>query len=326
MKRHSRAWRERNARRFGYAAVAGLLGISIFIPGSSPTAESDDVQSVRSQFAEAFSPDLPFFLGGETASDETVASESAAGWDLPNLDHPRVDYWVDRFQTDKREEFEGFLARKGRYEEMILSKLDERGMPRDILYLAMIESGFKPKAYSSAHASGIWQFIPETGKRYGLEINRAVDERNNPEKATDAALSYLSDLHKRFDSWYLAAASYNTGENRVGRIMRETTGSERGREQDYYLIWDRLPRETRDYVPLMIAAARISKDPVRYGFDHVVPEAPEQFKVLTVEAATPLSTIAKRAGTSVADLKRLNPELKIDRTRNDKATAIRVAG
>ena len=113
MKRHSRAWRERKARRFGYAAVAGLLGISVFIPGDSPTSESD-VKSARIQFAEAFTPDLPSFLGGESASDRQVATESAANWDLPNLDHPRVDYWVDRFQTDKREEFEGFLARKGR--------------------------------------------------------------------------------------------------------------------------------------------------------------------------------------------------------------------
>src|SRR5690606_40778560 len=104
----------------------------------------------------------------------------------------------------------------------------------------------------------------ETCKRSGLDVNRAVDERNDPEKATDAALDYLAELHDRFGSWYLAAAAYNTGENRVARIMREETGSERGTEESYYAIWDRLPKETRDYVPLMIAAARISKEPEKY--------------------------------------------------------------
>src|SRR5690606_36559817 len=170
-------------------------------------------------------------------------------WDLPNLDHERVDYWIERFTTTKRDEFGRFLQRSGRYVPMISAKLGQRGMPQDLSYLAMIESGFNPRAYSPAAASGLWQFIAETGERYGLEINRAVDERNDPEKATDAALTYLSELYDRFGSWYLAAAAYNTGESRVGRIMREVTGSEKGTEYSYYEIWDRLPRETRDYVP-----------------------------------------------------------------------------
>jgi membrane-bound lytic murein transglycosylase D len=138
------------------------------------------------------------------------------------------------FTTGKRGEFTRFLERSGRYVPMISAKLEERGMPQDLIYLAMIESGFNPTAYSHAHASGLWQFIAETGQRYGLEINRAVDERNDPVKATDAALDYLENLHNRFDSWYLAAAAYNTGENRVGRIMREVTGSEKGNEESYY--------------------------------------------------------------------------------------------
>jgi membrane-bound lytic murein transglycosylase D len=154
-----------------------------------------------------------------------------------------------------------------KYETMISKKLEEREMPQDLIFLAMIESGFNPSAKSPAAAGGLWQFISETGRRYGLNISRKVDERNQPAKATDAALSYLSDLHDRFGSWYLAAAAYNTGENRVGRIMRETTGSERGTDHEYYAIAHRLPQETRDYVPKMIAAARIAKDPAAYGFD-----------------------------------------------------------
>ncbi len=254
------------------------------------------------------------------------ASSEEVEWDLPNLDHPRVDYWVERFMTDKHDDFATFLKRKGKYEPMIRQKLRERGMPEDLIYLAMIESGFRPSAYSPAHASGLWQFIAATGKRYGLDINRAVDERNDPEKATDAALSYLSDLHRRFGSWYLAAAAYNTGENRVGRIMREVTGSERGNEESYYRIWDRLPRETRDYVPLMVAAGRIAKDPARFGFGDVQTEAPPAVKLVKAAPATPLTKIAHRSGTSVSEIRQLNPQLKLNRTRNDQYSAVRVPG
>ncbi|CAN5666855.1 hypothetical protein BH23GEM1_BH23GEM1_00260 [soil metagenome] len=189
-------------------------------------------------------------------------------WDISNIDNSRVDMWVDIFtnRPKLRDRFAVWLERKPKYEEMISAKLAEKNMPQDLIYLAMIESGFNPKAYSHAHAGGLWQFISETGQRYGLTVTKQVDERNHPDKATDAALAYLTDLHERFGSWYLAAAAYNTGENRVGRIMREITGKERGTDADYYRISHRLPRETRDYVPMMIAAARISKNPVKYGF------------------------------------------------------------
>ena len=248
------------------------------------------------------------------------------GWDLPNLAHERVDYWVHRFSTvpEMREKFEGFLERAGRWAPPILERLEERGMPLDLVYLAMIESGFNPAATSPARAAGIWQFIAPTGERYGLAIDRAVDERRDPIRATDAALDYLQDLHDRFGSWYLAAASYNTGENRVGRIMREETGTERARgERDYYRIWDRLPSETRDYVPLMVAAARIAKNPAAYGFEAVVLEALEWDEVV-VPPATPLVEIANSVGITVPELKELNPQFRIHRTPNDRDYAVRV--
>jgi membrane-bound lytic murein transglycosylase D len=263
------------------------------------------------------------------AAEVEIASGMAEGsegpvWDLPNLDHPRVDYWVRRFTTDKRGEFTRFLTRSGRYAPMISAKLDERGMPQDLIYLAMIESGFNPTAYSPAHASGLWQFISETGRRYGLDINLAIDERNDPVKSTDAALDYLTYLHGRFGSWYLAAAGYNTGENRVGRIMRQVTGSERGDEYSYYRIWDRLPRETRDYVPLMVAAARIAKEPERYGFDTVEVAPPLEYDEIVVEPATQLAAVAQAAGVTVADIRQLNPHFKLNRTRNDRPSAVRL--
>src|SRR6476620_4409965 len=197
-----------------------------------------------------------------------MSESSASGWDLPNIDNPRVDSLVKLFSTDPKvkSRFALWLDRKSTYQPMISAKLEQHDMPQDLIYLAMIESGFNPKAQSPAKAGGLWQFVSETGQRYGLTVNKKVDERNHPDKATDAALSYLSDLHDRFGSWYLAAAAYNTGENRVARIMRQVTGSEKGSDADYYRISKLLPRENQDYVPMMIAAGRISKDPAKYGF------------------------------------------------------------
>ena len=214
-------------------------------------------------------PNLPQVSAVDAILARDVAQSSSANWDLPNLNNPRVDSWVKLFSTDPRvkSRFALWLDRKDKYEPMISAKLEKREMPQDLIYLAMIESGFDPKARSPAKAGGLWQFISETGRRYGLTVNKKVDERNVPAKATDAALSYLSELYDRFGSWYLAAAAYNTGENRVARIMRQVTGSEKGSDEDYYRISKLLPKETQDYVPMMIAAARISKDPAKYGFD-----------------------------------------------------------
>jgi peptidoglycan lytic transglycosylase D len=218
-------------------------------------------------------------VGSDLSSVQTVltrmsptlaesSDSSSAGWDLANIDNSLVDSWIRTFTTNPKvkSRFAVWLDRKSTYEPMISTKLAERDMPQDLIYLAMIESGFNPKAQSPAKAGGLWQFVSETGRRYGLTVNKRVDERNHPEKATEAALSYLSDLHDRFGSWYLAAAAYNTGENRVGRIMKQVTGSEKGTDADYYRISHLLPKETQNYVPMMIAAGRIAKEPAKYGF------------------------------------------------------------
>ncbi len=263
---------------------------------------------------------------GERSVDASVRTGLGAAWDLPNLEHPRIDYWVARFDTvpDMRKKFQGFLDRGSDMAPLILERLEARGMPLDLLYLAMIESGFQPQATSHAAAAGVWQFISATGQRYGLDIDRAVDERRDPVRATEAALDYLEDLHDRFGSWYLAAAAYNSGEGRVGRAMRAEFGRERARsEEEYYKIWDRLPRETRDYVPLMIAAARITKDPEAYGFRPLTPE-PMEWDEVTVPPATPLRKIAATYGTTVSALKALNPHFKLERTPNNRTYAVRI--
>ncbi|MEX2584235.1 MAG: transglycosylase SLT domain-containing protein [Gemmatimonadota bacterium] len=294
--------------RVATLAIAGVLGAAWVGGTVVGTAKYDSTTGVSTV----------------TAVNMEATDLAGSEWDLPNLDHERVDYWVERFTTDKRGDFTNFLERSGRYAPMISAKLEARGMPQDLIYLAMIESGFNPNAYSPAAASGLWQFIAETGQRYGLDVNRAVDERNDPVKATDAALDYLTYLHDRFDSWYLAAAAYNTGENRVGRIMREETGSERGTEESYYDIWDRLPRETRDYVPLMIAAARISKDSKKYGFGDVQIQTPLEYEEVVVDPATPLGAVAHAAGTTIEAIRDLNPHFKLERTRNDRRQPVRV--
>ena len=202
----------------------------------------------------------------QTPAPEPTVVERSQAMELPNLDHPRVDSWVKRFTTTQRSSMSTYLTRMAKYEDMITTKLEKRDMPKELIYLAMIESGFNPTAKSPVKASGLWQFMSATAREYGLKVGGRNDERNNPARSTDAALSYLSALHDRFGSWYLAFAAYNTGQGRVARVMKQVTGSTKGTDADYYRIADRLPKETRDYVPKMIAAARIGNDPARYGF------------------------------------------------------------
>ncbi|MFN2567449.1 MAG: lytic transglycosylase domain-containing protein [Gemmatimonadaceae bacterium] len=248
-----RALSRRKAESAGLVLVAALAAGGLVATGSSSPS------SVLAPSAQ--------FVTAAVSDEEMKSADSFVQWDLANLDHQRVDSWIGRFTSDLKRSFSTYMQRMDKYESMISTKLAQRGMPQELIYLAMIESGFNPTAKSPAAASGLWQFIGETGRRYGLKVSRKVDERNNPARATDAALSYLADLYDRFGSWYLAAAAYNTGEGRVARIMRQVTGSERGTDADYYKISNRLPRETRDYVPKLIAAARIAKEPEKYGFE-----------------------------------------------------------
>lgn len=208
------------------------------------------------------------FLAAEVAraTGADAAAKSASTMDLPNLDHPRVDSWITKFTTTQRGSYATYLKRMTNYETLISSKLAEREMPQGLIYLAMIESGFNPTAKSRVAATGLWQFMTPTAREYGLRVSSKVDDRKNPERSTEAALEYLSDLYDRFGSWYLAAAAYNTGQGRVARIMKQVTGQTKGTDADYYRISSRLPQETRDYVPKMIAAARIGAEPERYGF------------------------------------------------------------
>jgi membrane-bound lytic murein transglycosylase D len=197
-------------------------------------------------------------------------------------------------------------------------------MPEDLLYLALIESGFSPRAYSRAHASGIWQFIEETGRRYGLRVSDYLDERRDPVKSTTAALDYLQELYGRFDSWYLAAAAYNTGENRVDRILRERVGGRRGDDALFWKIAPYLPQETRDYVPLMLAAGHIAKEPDKYGFSGLKYHDPLKFESILVPGGTALRAVARAAEVPLDEVNDLNPQLVLGVTPPGRDWSVRL--
>jgi len=188
----------------------------------------------------------------------------AAAFDL-DVQHKQVDDWVRRFTTSLKGDFQLSLNRMGKYDDMILAKLDERKMPRELIYLAMIESNFNPTAKSRVKAVGMWQFMSATARQFGLTVGRKVDERKDPAKATDAALTYLAQLHDRFGSWYLAAAAYNSGQGTVSKAMKRVLGRTTGTDEDFFRIAKALPKETRDYVPKLIASAKVGSDPAKYG-------------------------------------------------------------
>ncbi len=249
---------------------------------------------------------------GETSSDIVSLIEPAqemVRWDLPVVWNESVAKFVNLFETEQTDRMALYLKRSGRYEGMIRTKLRARGMPEDLVYLSMIESGFNPDARSRAQAVGLWQFMAPTARDYGLRVDSYVDERRDPEKSTDAALRYLQDLYGEFGAWNLAAAAYNTGGSRVARIMREETGAVKGQEADFWRIRDRLPRDTREYVPLMFAMALIGKEPQKYGLENVERWLPLPTDTVAVPGGTDLEAVAKAVRISEEGLRGLNPHL-----------------
>ena len=237
------------------------------------------------------------------------AAVSDARWDIPVVRNAPVERFIGIFTGRQQDRMALYLKRSGRYEGMIRGKLRERGMPEDLVYLSLIESGFNPTAKSHASAVGLWQFMAGTARDYGLRVDSYVDERRDPAKSTDAALRYLQDLHRQFGSWNLAAAAYNTGEVRVSKAMRATTGSSKGEETDFWKIRRLLPRDTREYVPLIYAAALVGKDPEKYGLGGVERWLPIPTDTVNVPGGTDLGKVAEAVGTTKKDLRTLNPHL-----------------
>lgn len=307
----------RNCRTLGLGFGAILLGAGttwVAIERGGATLEAAPVEELI-EGAEA---------APESEGPGVKVAASGAKWEMPIVRNARVDYWIDFLKGRNYAKTRQWLERSGKYGPMIRAKLRERGMPEDLLYLAMIESGFSPRAYSRAHASGLWQFISETGRRYGLEVSSYVDERRDPVKATDAALDYLEDLYERFGSWYLAAAAYNTGEGRVERILRQRAGGRKGDDDLFWKIDQYLPRETRDYVPLMLAAAHIGKNPEKYGFHDLVYEQPLAYEEVRVPGSTPLRAVAEAAEVDYDDIRELNLHFVGGRTPPRRDVVVRL--
>lgn len=238
----------------------------------------------------------------------------------------RVLEYLEFFQVDARDRFEIWLSRLGRYQGMIRERLRAKGLPEDLLYLTLIESGLSNTAVSRARAVGMWQFMASTGRLYGLTVDPWVDERRDPFKATEAAVNYLADLRQRLGSVYLAAAAYNAGVGRIERGIDRLPGeADSVDDHTFFQLSDRryLRRETRDYVPKLIAASLIAKQPDRYGF-HVDPLAPLAFDEITVPDATGLDVIARLADTTVAALLELNPQFVRGVTPPSRNVVVRV--
>jgi membrane-bound lytic murein transglycosylase D len=304
-----------------------LTTIPMPSPDENPVADA----IVLNDLADA-APDaagVPAFDGDRVRWDIDVESYA---------DHPRVRYYLDYFQGPARGGMEIFLKRGARFEPMIRSRFEAEGLPGDLGYLALIESGYSSEAVSRSHAVGMWQFMRGTGKGYGLRVDSWIDERRDPVKATDAAARHLRDLRERFGSLYLAAAAYNAGAGKVSRSLgmlqwdpdplgagTDTLAAEADSSEDeleappdstdvtsdaaFFRLAgnDLLAAETQDYVPKLIAAALIAKEPARYGFP--APDAkPLNYDSLVVDDATGLDVIARLARVSPSEIRELNPQ------------------
>jgi peptidoglycan lytic transglycosylase D len=242
---------------------------------------------------------------GERRNDATV--QVPPGLPVPTYPvvvNAPVEALIDHFVARDRERFGMWISRSGRYLPMIQRIFRERGLPEELAYTAMIESGFSPRAVSRVGAKGMWQFMEATGRRYGLVIDRWIDERLDPVKSTMAAAEYLGDLYGLFGHWFLAQAGYNAGEARVGRAIQ------RARTSDFWALTQtrHLPDETKMFVPQILAAAVITQAPTRYGFD-VTLEAPLAYDEVITRRALDFDTIASLAGVSVEEIRDLNPAL-----------------
>lgn len=221
-------------------------------------------------------------------------------FDVPIELNDQVKTYIEYYQTRKWKVMSRAFERSGRYLPMMRSIFRDHGLPLDLVNLAYVESAFNARAYSRAKASGIWQFIKPTATRYGMRVNYWLDERRDPEKATRAAAAYLKDLYKMFDSWPLALAAYNSGEQRVQRAIEQQGTT------DFWSL--KLPKETQLYVPAFMAVTIIAKDPDRYGFTEPV-EEPWEVERATVPGAISLRSVAQAVGVSPDVIRDLNPAL-----------------
>lgn len=247
---------------------------------------------------------------GPWTAKEQKSEPIGPKYNFPIVRNKQVDMYLNLFQGKQRKYFSKWLARSTKYQPLMESELKKAGLPTDLVYLAMIESGFNQRAYSRARAVGLWQFMKGTARGYNLRIDRYVDERRNALKSTKAAVAFLSDLHKQFGDWHLAVAAYNAGPGKIRKgLKRYKTDSFWTLAQKRYL---RL--ETKRYVPKLIAAIIIAKDPEKYGFTNIQYQSPMKYDTIEVGPGLSLDALALISGGTKKELRLLNQELKTKRT------------
>ncbi|HXJ79035.1 MAG TPA: transglycosylase SLT domain-containing protein [Candidatus Methylomirabilis sp.] len=292
-------------------------------PGSS-TSLAQDLDGLPHDLAAPGPEPVPAAVGTVpvvTPSKDLTALQIKSSSPIYQVeDNHDVRRFLDQFQTGyRRAVIERWLVRAGRYLPMVLNVFKQKGLPEELVFTAMIESGFDPLAVSRAGAKGLWQFMAPTARRYGLRVDRWMDERLDPEKSTAAAARHFIDLYAVFGSWNLAQAAYNAGERTVLDAIRAMGTSDfwalaRGR-------W--LADETKNFIPAIKAATLIAKEPERYGF-MVTPAAPLMYDVVAVPGSTSLKLLAGATGLDLDSLERLNPELRLKQTPPDGTYSLKV--
>jgi len=240
------------------------------------------------------------------ASRNTVANGSHNAIPLELNRHVQAEIKLFTRGSEKKF-FKYSMIRSGKYRPYIVARLKEAGMPEELSWLPLIESGFKVKALSKARALGLWQFIPSTGYKFGLKRNKYIDERIDPVKSTKAAIAYLQELHGIFGDWMTALAAYNCGEGRVLRVIRSQNVNYL---DNFWDLYERLPRETARYVPRFLAALHVINNLETYGLAGVELDTPQEFEVVEVSRQVQVTDIARKIGVKSQDLKDLNPELR----------------
>jgi membrane-bound lytic murein transglycosylase D len=300
------------------------LSLELFlIPADEVEAEPFEQTQIEDPLTESPLDDLaemtPVLTAEAAKRERDLVAARQPTFDIPMEVNDKVLAWVDVYSKRLKPHFEGNLKRSGQYLEMFRDIFAERGLPRDLVYMAAVESGYKTSAYSRARARGIFQFIAATARRYGLRVDYWVDERSDPELSARAAAAYMEDLYDEFGDWYLALAAYNAGEGTVRKAIRRTG------ERDFWeLAKSRyLRRETKNHVPAILAATLLSKEPEKYGLRYEpLPEV--RYDTVQIEGGADLRVLARCAGTDVPTLKELNPALRRYQTPPDGTTALRV--
>ncbi len=254
------------------------------------------------------------------SSSEPTAAVTVASSDLPAVPLPineHVQRELDRLTIGNgRYTVEKWLSRSGKYFPMMRQIFADEGVPQELMYLSMIESGLNPVVASGAKAVGLWQFIQSTGAVYGLRVNSFTDDRRDPVEATRAAAKHLRDLYNTMGDWHLALSTYNCSMGAIKRAMVKYKST------SYWGILQGIPKETRDYVPRFIAAAIIASNPAKYGFTNIWYEEPAQYETVQVKGSHSLDVLAAAAGVSALEVKVLNPELLQTKTPPTNLTGV----